>query len=148
MIHLAATSLAVRVHAEAGNAMYEHRAQPLLPRAQFLRRIVLHLSFAIGAIAVALFIGVLGYHVFDHLPWLDALVDASMILGGMGPVDELHGTAAKVFASVYALFSGLFFIAVLGFLLAPFAHRLMHHFHIDEEDEEKKPAPKKGRGKS
>ena len=79
------------------------------------------------------FAGVFGYHTLGGLPWIDSLLNASMILGGMGPVDPLHTNAAKVFASAYALFSGLVFIGVLGMLLAPFVHRLMHRVHIDEE---------------
>jgi hypothetical protein len=113
--------------------MYEHRTEKLLTRAAFRVRIAKHVLSAFGGIAVALGIGVLGYHILNHLPWDDALVDASMILGGMGPVNPLQGTAAKLFASAYALFSGLFFIGLMGFLLAPFAHRLMHHFHVDED---------------
>lgn len=113
--------------------MYESRLQPLLTRIQFARRVVLHIAVAAGAAAAALFMGVLGYHVLGRLPWVDSLLNASMILGGMGPVDPLPTDAAKVFASVYALFSGLVFIGVLGVLLAPFVHRVMHRFHIDEE---------------
>lgn len=120
--------------------MYERRTQRLLTRAEFASRVIRHLLFAVGAVTGSLGVGVLGYHFLDHLPWIDALVDASMILGGMGPVSPLTGNAAKVFASLYALFSGLFFIAILGFLLGPFVHRLMHHFHFEEES--KKPAKK------
>ena len=78
-----------------------------------------------------------GYHLLGHLPWIDSLLNASMILGGMGPVDPLQTNRAKVFASFYALFSGLVFIGVLGFLLAPFIHRVMHKLHIDYEDDSK-----------
>jgi hypothetical protein len=113
--------------------MYEHRKQPLLTGKQFAMRVVWHVAVAAGTIAVALFAGVLGYHRLGQLPWIDSLLNASMILGGMGPVDPLHTDAAKLFASGYALFSGLVFIGVLGMLLAPFVHRLMHRFHIDEE---------------
>jgi predicted membrane-bound spermidine synthase len=118
--------------------MYENSRQKLLTRSQFLRRVAGHVALAIIAVIVALGIGVCGYHYLNDLPWVDALVNASMILGGMGPLDPLHTNAAKVFASVYALFSGLVFIALLGVLLAPFIHRLMHRLHISEEDEKKK----------
>ena len=94
-----------------------------------------HVAFACGVIAVSLGAGILGYHYIAHFSWIDALLNASMILGGMGPVGNLEGDAGKVFASVYALFSGLVFIAVLGMLLAPFVHRIMHRFHIDEAGE-------------
>jgi hypothetical protein len=111
--------------------MYEHRNLPLLSRAKFLRRVGRHLLVALFAIGVALGIGVLGYHFLGELGWIDSLLNASMILGGMGPVDPLHSTVAKVFASCYALFSGLAFIGITGLLLAPFAHRLLHRFHIE-----------------
>jgi hypothetical protein len=112
--------------------MYEHRKQRPLTRSQFAVRVLAHVSMAAGAIAVALSAGVCGYHFVAGLNWVDALLNASMILGGMGPVDPLHGDAAKVFASFYALFSGLAFIAVLAVLLAPFLHRLMHRLHMEE----------------
>jgi hypothetical protein len=111
--------------------MYEPRNRPLLSRAKFLRRVGRHLLVALFAIGVALAMGVLGYHFLGQLAWIDSLLNASMILGGMGPVDPLHSTVAKVFASCYALFSGLAFIGITGLLLAPFAHRLLHRFHIE-----------------
>jgi hypothetical protein len=102
-----------------------------MSRAKFLRRILRHFVGVLMFVAVALGIGVLGYHYLGRLKWIDALVNASMILGGMGPVDPLPSTAAKVFASCYALFSGLAFIGIAGVMLAPFAHRLLHRFHIE-----------------
>ena len=111
--------------------MYEHRNVPLLSRAKFLRRVGRNLLGVLLVVGVALGIGVLGYHWLAELPWIDSLLNASMILGGMGPVDPLHSTAAKVFASVYALFSGLAFIGIAGFILAPFVHRLLHKFHVE-----------------
>jgi len=114
-------------------AIYEHRTQPLLSRAQFGRRLLAHVSFALGVMAVALGIGMLGYRLTEGMPWIDALLNASMILGGMGPVGELHSDAAKVFASIYALFSGVVFIGLAGVLLAPLMHRLMHRFHLPEK---------------
>lgn len=91
--------------------------------------------FACGVIVVSLGAGIVGYHYIARFSWIDSLLNASMILGGMGPVGDLPSDAAKVFASVYALFSGLVFIGVLGMILAPFVHRLMHRFHIDEAGE-------------
>lgn len=114
--------------------MYEHRTQRLLTHAQFLGRALAHLAMGLGAIAVALAIGIAGYHYIAGLKWVDALLNASMILGGMGPVDTLKSSGAKVFASFYALFSGLMFIGVLAILLAPFVHRLMHKLHMEETD--------------
>jgi hypothetical protein len=117
--------------------MYEHRTQRLLSRSQFFGRALAHLGIGLGVIAVALCIGIAGDHYIAGLKWVDALLNASMILGGMGPVDPLTSSAAKVFASFYALFSGLAFIGVLAVLLAPFLHRLMHKLHMEESDDPK-----------
>ncbi len=111
--------------------MFEHRTQPLLARTAFLLRLARYSAAALGMILVALGVGVAGYHWLGGLAWIDALVNASMILGGMGPVDPLHTTAAKLFASAYALFSGTTFLIAIGVLLAPILHRLMHRFHLD-----------------
>jgi NO-binding membrane sensor protein with MHYT domain len=113
--------------------VYEHRKDRLLTRAQFARRVLGHVSLATGSAAATLFVGMAGYHFLAGLNWVDSLLNASMILGGMGPVDALKTDAAKIFASFYALFSGLVFIGLLAVLLAPFFHRAMHRFHIDEE---------------
>jgi hypothetical protein len=113
--------------------MYEHRTHPILNRAEFTKRVARHLMLALIILSLALGIGVVGYHYLGELGWLDALLNASMILGGMGPVDPLHRPVAKLFASCYALFSGLAFIGVASLLLAPFAHRLLHRFHLDEK---------------
>ena len=112
--------------------MYEHRKHPILSRADFTKRVARHGMLALLVLALALGIGVVGYHYLGELEWLDALLNASMILGGMGPVDLLHKPAAKLFASCYALFSGLAFIGVASLLVAPFAHRLLHRFHLDK----------------
>ena len=111
--------------------MYERQDHSLLSRARFLRRVGRNFLVVVLFVAVALGIGVLGYHYIAHLGWVDALLNASMILGGMGPVDPLQSSAAKIFASCYALFSGLAFIGVAGVMLAPFAHRLLHRFHVE-----------------
>lgn len=100
----------------------------------FVRRMALSLALAIGLAGTALILGILGYHLIAGLPWVDAILDASMILGGMGPVNELHTTGAKLFASAYALFSGLVFIGVMGLTLSPILHRMLHHFHLADED--------------
>ena len=80
----------------------------------------------------ALMIGVCGYHFTAHLEWLDSLVDASMILSGMGPVDVIKNDAGKWFESFYALFSGVVFITSVGVLLAPVVHRFLHRFHLGD----------------
>lgn len=112
--------------------MYEHVNRPLLSRAKFAKRVARHLLLALGVLAVGLGIGVVGYHSLAELSWIDSLLNASMILGGMGPVDPLHSSAAKIFASLYALFSGLAFIGIASLIIAPFAHRLLHRFHLDK----------------
>ena len=114
--------------------MYEHRRQPILPRPRFVKRVVLHVSMALFTVVIALAIGTIGYHSLARLGWVDAILNASMILGGMGPIDPLPTTAAKLFAAAYALFSGLLFIGILGVVLAPFAHRLMHTLHVDSSE--------------
>ena len=100
---------------------------------KFLRRVGKHLMVALIVIGLALGIGVAGYHWLGGLRWVDSLLNASMILGGMGPVDTLKSDAAKVFASIYALFSGLAFIGISGLMLAPFAHRLLHRVHLENK---------------
>ena len=117
-----------------GPIMYEHRAQPLLPRPMFLRRMLGHGLAALSFLFASLAIGILGYHLTEGLPWLDALLNASMILGGMGPVNELRTAGGKLFASAYALFSGVAFLATAGILVAPLAHRLLHRLHLGSAD--------------
>jgi len=92
----------------------------------------LHALVALSVVSVSLFAGMLGYRYFERMPWLDAFLNASMILGGMGPVKTDLGEAGKLFAGLYALYSGLAFIAVIGILLAPVVHRVLHRFHWDE----------------
>ncbi len=111
--------------------MYEHRTHALLPRRAFLRRAGWHLAWAVLLLMAAVALGTLGYHVVGRLPWVDAFLNASMILSGMGPVDRLETTAAKIFAACYALFSGIVFIGVMGVVLAPWVHRLMHRLHLE-----------------
>ncbi len=120
----------------AGLWMYERRGDKIAPRSIFLKRIIASLLVALALMLLALSIGIVGYHSIAGLGWIDSLLEASMILGGMGPVRELHNDGAKVFASVYALFSGVVFIALMGIMLSPVAHRVMHKFHVDEEDVE------------
>ena len=114
--------------------MYEHRSQPLLPRSLLLRRSLGHGLLAFSLVLVALGIGLVGHHLTDGLPWLDALLNASMILGGMGPVNELRAAGGKLFASAYALFSGMAFLAAAGIVVAPLAHRLLHRLHLETGD--------------
>ena len=119
--------------------MYEHRSQPLLPRPLFVRRVLGHALMALVVIAGSLVIGILGYRFAEGLSWLDSLLNASMILGGMGPADALHTTAGKLFASFYALFAGLVFVVVIGILVAPAFHRFLHRLHLENGDGNRPP---------
>jgi hypothetical protein len=103
-------------------------------RRLFYHRFLLALGLSAGVIGFALVLGILGYHFIAGFNWVDALLNASMILAGMGPVGVLDSNAAKLFASAYALFSGLVFITATGILLAPIFHRVLHRFHIEERD--------------
>ena len=111
--------------------MYEPKHYPLLTRVEFAKRVGRRFVLALLVLGMALGIGVFGYHYLGGLSWIDSLLNASMILGGMGPVDPLHSDAAKIFASCYALFSGLAFIGIASLLVAPFAHRFLHRFHLE-----------------
>ncbi len=111
---------------------YEHRSQPVLPRRLFIRRIIYHALLALFVVAASLGIGVLGYRLFVGLSWIDALLNAAMILGGMGPVNEISADSGKLFASFYALYSGIAFLAIAAVLVAPFAHRLLHSLHLED----------------
>ena len=114
--------------------MFEKKHERIVPFSVFAKRLVICLAISGLLALVALLIGIAGYHWLGGLGWIDSLLNASMILGGMGPVNQLTTTGAKIFASAYALFSGLVFIAVMGVVFAPIVHRMLHKFHIDEED--------------
>ena len=111
--------------------MFERRHEPLLPRAAFFRRMLKYASLASGFIAVSLVIGMAGYHFLEGMPWIDAFVNAAMLMGGMGPVSELHTDAGKLFAGLYALYCGLVVIIAIGIVAAPLLHRILHHFHLE-----------------
>ena len=115
--------------------MLEHYSNPIATPAEFARRIVRYSLVTAGIILFSLAIGILGYHYIESLSWIDALLNASMILGGMGPVDELHTGAGKLFASFYALYSGIILLASVGILMTPLFHRFLHRFHLDPDDD-------------
>jgi hypothetical protein len=114
--------------------MYEQKHQEIAPVSVFMKRMVVHIFVAVLLSIIVLFTGIAGYHWIAGLGWVDSLLEASMILGGMGPVNPITTTGAKIFASGYALFSGLVFIALIGIVLAPAVHRMLHKFHADERD--------------
>ena len=113
---------------------FERHHDQLAPRSVFFKRVAVSLLIAFGMIGLALAIGIVGYHVLAGLGWIDSLLEASMILGGMGPVNPLTNDGSKIFASLYALFSGLMFIGIMGVVLSPIVHRFLHKFHVDEKD--------------
>ena len=117
--------------------MFERKTDELLSRADFLRRMVRSLALCGGVIAFSLGFGSAGYHVFGGLDWLDALLNASMILTGMGPVDPMKSAAGKLFATVYALYSGIAFLTIMAVLIAPVVHRMLHSFHLQDKDDGK-----------
>jgi hypothetical protein len=113
---------------------FEHKSHPLLPKELFYKRVLRYGGFSLMLISVSLGIGVLGYHYTNSLGWLDSLVNASMILTGMGPVDLMKTDASKWFASVYSIFSGVIFLSTVAVFLSPIFHRFLHKFHLDEEE--------------
>src|SRR6266498_2225212 len=117
-----------------GGAMFEHHTEPLASQAEFTRRVVRYSLLTAGIILFSLVIGILGYHYLESLSWIDSLLNASMILGGMGPVNPLQTNAGKIFASFYALYSGIILLASVGILVTPIFHRFMHRFHLELED--------------
>ena len=129
--------------------MFERKYEKLAPVSVFVKRMAASVVMAGILISVVLFIGISGYHWIAGFDLIDSLLEASMILGGMGPANPLKTSGAKIFASGYALFSGLIFIAVMGIVLAPITHRMLHKFHMDEEDQKKgrrMPAATQNRG--
>ena len=111
--------------------MFEGKHDKVVPLSVFARRMLHAVGLSLGLVLPALSIGIVGYHWIDKLNWVDSLLEASMILGGMGPVNPLRNDAAKIFASGYALFSGLVLIGVMGIILTPIAHRVLHKFHVE-----------------
>lgn len=113
---------------------FEHHRQPLADRRRFARRVLRYVALSSAIILGSLAVGVIGYHYTEGLPWLDSLLNASMILGGMGPVDIVRTTAGKWFASFYALFSGMVLLVAAGVMVAPVFHRFLHRFHLEIDD--------------
>ena len=111
---------------------YESRKQPLAPVQRYVWRVLA--SFLIAALLIggSLFAGMWGYAHFEGMSWLAAFLNASMILSGMGPADQLKTNAGKLFAGCYALYSGLVIVLASGIVLAPIVHRILHRFHVDE----------------
>lgn len=113
--------------------MFEHRRQPLLPRRVFYGRLARSAGIGLLIVLVSLVIGMAGYHFSENLPWLDAFLNAAMILSGMGPVSQIQTNAGKFFAGCYALYSGLALITTIGVVFAPVFHRFLHKFHLESQ---------------
>jgi hypothetical protein len=112
--------------------MNEQISHRLSPWPKFAKRLAKSFAAMTAVVFTALMAGIIGYHAIAHLSWVDSLLNASMILTGMGPVDPMKDTASKLFASAYALFSGVVFLSAVGVLLSPIVHRLLHAFHIED----------------
>jgi hypothetical protein len=114
--------------------MFEHHREALQTRKEFVSRQIRYLAFALLILLVSLGIGTVGYHVLGNIKWIDAFLNASMILTGMGPVDKMETDGGKIFSALYAIFSGVAFLTFVGVLFAPVYHRFLHKFHLDIED--------------
>ena len=113
---------------------YEHVSQPVVPLPEYLRRQLRSLGIGLAMVLGSLLAGMAGYHEFVSLSWIDSFMNASMILAGMGPIAEPTTTAGKIFAGVYALYSGISVLAIAGVIAAPLVHRFLHRMHADPDD--------------
>ena len=113
--------------------MYEHRSHPLLSQRLFAWRLLSHVGWVALLIGGSLGLGIAGYMTLAHMSLVDAFLNASRGLGGMGPVGDLPNDASKVFAGVYALYAGIVFIASASILVAPVAHRVLHRMHLERK---------------
>ena len=115
--------------------MFEHRSRPLLSQKAFLRRLSTFALLSAVLVLFSLLIGIAGYKTFENLSYTDAFLNAAMLMGGMGPVSEMHTDAGKIFAGIYALYCGLVLLIAIGLVAAPLFHRFLHAFHIELEDD-------------
>ena len=115
--------------------MYESGRQRPISRLHYGRRLLAHSLFALGLLVASLLAGMWGYHHWEGLGWEDAFLNAAMLLGGEGPIEDPHTRAGKLFAGLYALYSGIVFVAVAALMLAPVAHRVLHKFHWEGKNE-------------
>ena len=112
--------------------MYEHRTAAVIPWPAFMRRMLRHGGYVLEITTASVALGMIGFHFLARQAWLDAFLNAAMLLGGMGPVGEIQSAPGKLFAGLFALYAGLFFITSFAILAAPVIHRLIHKFHADE----------------
>ena len=118
--------------------MFERRTEPLLPRSDFIRRLLKSIGLSLALIFLSLLIGMIGYGATEGMSWIDAFLNASMLMGGMGPVDALKTDAGKLFAGIYALYSGLVLLIAVGIIAAPIYHRFLHRFHLEIDEDQSK----------
>jgi hypothetical protein len=116
------------------NRRFEHRTEPLLAMQAFVWRVIVSFVFGMGVILLSLAVGMAGYHFFEQLSWIDSFTNAAMLLSGMGPLEQPQTNAGKIFAGMYALYSGLAVILIAGITFAPIVHRFLHKFHLENED--------------
>jgi hypothetical protein len=114
---------------------YEHKRQPLVSNRQFIQRVGRSGIIAIAVIVAGLAIGMAGYQAFEDMSFVDAFVNAAMILSGMGPLAPLKTDGGKIFAGLYAILSGLLIFGIAGLILAPVFHRLLHSFHVEDDEQ-------------
>lgn len=114
--------------------MYESKYIKPVPSKIFYRRVLNHFLFSLSLVSISLFMGMLGYHVFENLSWIDSFINAAMILGGMGPIENPQSNAGKIFAGIYALYCGIIFLVAAGVIFAPLIHRMFHLFHWKEDN--------------
>jgi hypothetical protein len=121
--------------------MYETRHAPLASRRRFALRLARHFGFAMALVFVSLGVGMFGYRYFERMAWIDAYLNAAMLLGGMGPVEpQLRTTGGKLFAGLYALYAGMVVLVAASILIAPVFHRFVHRFHLEEEEQKRRRA--------
>jgi len=122
------------LHAHPHVLHFEHKRQPLASRKMFAKRLAGSFTLSLALIMLSLLGGMAGYHHFEAMPWIDAFVNAAMILSGMGPIGTLQTWNGKAFAGMYALYSGLVLILAMGIVIAPIVHRVLHRFNLEDED--------------
>jgi len=113
--------------------MFERRHEQLLPQRKFLRRLVKFALISVGLIIISLVIGMAGYVSFEGLSWVDAFLNAAMLMGGMSQINSLQTDSGKIFAGIYALYCGMVLLIAVGIFAAPIVHRFLHHFHLEGE---------------
>ncbi|MFO0943936.1 MAG: hypothetical protein U0930_24635 [Pirellulales bacterium] len=115
--------------------MYESKNEPLLSNSSFAKRVAIHIGMTIILLVFSLALGISGYVLTEGMSVLDAFLNSAMLLGGMGPVDNLKTTSGKLFAGFYALYAGLLFVICAGLVLSPVLHRVLHYFHVTDQDD-------------